>query len=172
MIFTDLLHKQIIKKLRMDNPWWETGCIFDDFANMQKRLYFNVFYPLVTDLSIRRTLILMGPRRVGKSVMLYHIIQQLIEDGVNPRNILYASVDTPLYNGISLEDMLNMAQEAAGNEDNKQRFYVFFDEIQYLKSWEQHLKSLTDTYRNCRFVASGSAAAIDFCRVREAEATR
>ena len=159
MILTDLLHKQIIKKLRMDNPWWETGRIFDDFASMQKRLYFNVFYPLVTDLSIRRTLILMGPRRVGKSVMLYHTIQQLIEDGVNPRNILYASVDTPLYNGISLEDMLNMAQEAAGNEDNKQQFYVFFDEIQYLKSWEQHLKSLTDSYRNCRFVASGSAAA-------------
>ena len=37
--------------------------------------------------------------------------------------------------------------------------YVFYDEIQYLKEWEIDLKSLVDTYRNVKFVASGSAAA-------------
>jgi len=36
---------------------------------------------------------------------------------------------------------------------------VFYDEIQYLKHGEVHLKSLVDTYRNIRFIASGSAAA-------------
>ena len=37
--------------------------------------------------------------------------------------------------------------------------YVFFDEIQYLKNWEVHLKSLVDSYHDYRFVATGSAAA-------------
>jgi predicted AAA+ superfamily ATPase len=43
--------------------------------------------------------------------------------------------------------------------DTKEEFFVFFDEIQYLKDWEVNLKSLVDTYKNVKFVASGSAAA-------------
>ncbi|MBS0351440.1 MAG: AAA family ATPase [Proteobacteria bacterium] len=38
--------------------------------------------------------------------------------------------------------------------------YVFFDEIQYLKNWEVHLKNLVDVHRQVKFVASGSAAAL------------
>lgn len=159
MILTDILRKQILSKMRADNPWWETGRIFDDYASMQRRLYFSLFYPMVADLSLRRTIVLMGPRRVGKSVMLFHAIDQLISEKVSPNRIIYLSVDTPLYNGIALEELFLLAKEAIGEPDNKDSYYVFFDEIQYLKGWEMHLKSLTDTYRNCRFVASGSAAA-------------
>ena len=36
---------------------------------------------------------------------------------------------------------------------------MIFDEIQYLKDWDVHLKSLTESYRNTRFIVSGSAAA-------------
>lgn len=46
-----------------------------------------------------------------------------------------------------------------GKEDSKEHFYVFFDEIQYLKEWELGLKSLVDTYHDVKFIASGSAAA-------------
>ncbi len=101
----------------------------------------------------------MGPRRVGKTVMLYHTIQRLIADGVSPQNIIYISVETPIYNKIFLEQLFNLAKQALGKTDSKETFYVFFDEIQYLKDWEVHLKSLVDTYHNVKFVASGSAAA-------------
>jgi predicted AAA+ superfamily ATPase len=50
--------------------------------------------------------------------------------------------------------------------------YVFFDEIQYLKDWEVHLKSLVDAYRNCRIVATGSAAAALKTRSAESGAGR
>lgn len=159
MILNDILKKEIKDKLIYDNPWWTSGHIFSDYNQMQRRLYFNLFYPLVADLNVRRSIILMGPRRVGKSVMLYHTIERLIEEGVNPHNIIFASVDTPLYTGLSLENMMLMAQEAIGNKSTNETFYIFFDEIQYLKNWEQHLKTLTDTYRNYRFIASGSATA-------------
>jgi predicted AAA+ superfamily ATPase len=36
---------------------------------------------------------------------------------------------------------------------------VFFDEIQYLKDWERHLKVLVDAYPDTKFIVSGSAAA-------------
>ena len=78
---TNYLQEQILNRLRMDNPWWITNSIDDYFQQMQRRLYLELFYPLVADTELRRGLLLMGPRRVGKTVMLYHTIQKLINKG-------------------------------------------------------------------------------------------
>ena len=119
-----------------------------------------MFYPLVKENEVKRAVILMGPRRVGKTVMLYHTIQRLIEDGVSPQNIIYISVETPIYNKIYLEQLFSLSKQTLGKKEHDQEeYYVFFDEIQYLKDWEVNLKSLVDTYKNVKFVASGSAAA-------------
>lgn len=160
MEYTELLERQIIGRLRVDNPWWTEGEIPSFYKDMSPRSYLDIFYPLITDLDVKRAVILMGPRRVGKTVMLYHSIQRLIEEGVNPQNIIYISVETPIYNKIYLEHLFNLSKQTLGKPvDTKERFYVFFDEIQYLKDWEVNLKSLVDTYKNVKFIASGSAAA-------------
>lgn len=160
MEYTELLEKQIIGRLRVDNPWWTEGEVPSFYKEMNPRLYLDIFYPLVKDVELRRAIILMGPRRVGKTVMLYHTIQRLIDDGVPAQNIIYISVETPIYNKIYLEQLFNLSKQTLGkNDDNQSIYYVFFDEIQYLKDWEVNLKSLVDTYKNVKFVASGSAAA-------------
>lgn len=159
MELTELLKQQIVNRMNIDNPWWANGAIDPDYKAMPHRLYIDLFYPLVKDVKIRRSIILMGPRRVGKTVLIFHTIQKLIMDGVSPQQIIYVSVETPIYSRISLETLFTLAKGAVGKIDCKEPFYVFFDEIQYLKEWEIHLKSLVDTYRNCKFVASGSAAA-------------
>lgn len=153
------IEDQIQKRMVLDNPWWESGKIDEDFIRLPRRAYLDDFYKLVTDLSVRRAVILMGPRRVGKTVMIYHSIDRLISSGVDPKKIIYVSVDTPIYNNISLEEFFSLARKALKNEDSYEGYYVFFDEIQYLKNWEVHLKSMVDTFRSSRFVASGSAAA-------------
>jgi predicted AAA+ superfamily ATPase len=90
--------------------------------------------------------------------MLYQTIQKLIADGISPQKILYASIETPIYNNVPLEELFKLAQQATG-ENNDEGWYVFFDEIQYLKDWEVHLKTLVDVFRKTKFIASGSAAA-------------
>lgn len=159
MEYTELLEKQIIGRLKVDNPWWEEGGIPDYYAKMSPRLYLNIFMPLVQKTEIRRSLILMGPRRVGKTVMMFHTIQKLIDSGVPAQNIIYISVETPIYNKIYLEQLFIFACQTLGKNPAKEQMYVFYDEIQYLKEWEVALKSLVDTYCNVKFVASGSAAA-------------
>ena len=159
MLSSELIEKQIIGRLHVDNPWWTENEVPRYYSDMHPRFYLDIFYPLVVDTEIRRAIILMGPRRVGKTVMLYHTIQKLIADGVSPRNIIYISVETPIYNKILLEHLFNLAKQALGKADSREQFFVFFDEIQYLKDWEINLKSLVDTYRNIKFIASGSAAA-------------
>lgn len=159
MEYTALLEKQILGRLKVENPWWLEGQVPAAYSGMSPRLYLKIFYPLVQSIDLHRALILMGPRRVGKTVMMFHTIQQLIADGVSPHNIIYISVETPIFNNIYIEQLFTLACSIVGKAPNKEQMYVFFDEIQYLKDWEVELKSLVDTYHNVKFVASGSAAA-------------
>ncbi|MBU6325417.1 MAG: AAA family ATPase, partial [Bacteroidetes bacterium] len=150
--------EQILARLRFENPWWISGCVEEYYTSMQRRLYFDLFMPLVTDTDVRRAVVLMGPRRVGKTVMLYHAVQHLLEQEINPLKVAFISIETPIYNNIGLEELFDFCRKAT-MQDNPKGWYVFFDEIQYLKNWEVHLKSLVDSYPNTRFVVSGSAAA-------------
>ena len=160
MEINEVVEKQMICRMRMDNPWWATGMIRADFMALTPRAYLESFHALVSNMGIKRAFILMGPRRVGKTVMLYHSIQRFIDNGISPQNLIYLSVETPIYNGIPLEQLMHTAFKAIGKAfAPEERYYVFFDEVQYLKDWEIHLKSLVDAYPNVRFVASGSAAA-------------
>ena len=150
--------EQIIERLKFDNPWWANGKIDKYYNEMPRRMYQEKFHALVADWSLHRSLILMGPRRVGKTVLIFHTIQELILQGVNPQKIIYISIETPIYTSNSLEELFLFSRKALCSE-SADGFFVFFDEIQYLKGWEIHLKSLTDSYHNCKFIASGSAAA-------------
>jgi hypothetical protein len=154
-----LLEEQIMKRMVSDNPWWISDTIPEYYSNMPHRAYLSEFYSEVADMDMRRAVILMGPRRVGKTVMIFHSIEQLIKSGVSGKKIIYISIDTPIYNNTSLEDLFLYARKALKDPEETTGFYVFFDEIQYLNAWEVHLKSLVDTYKDAKFVGSGSAAA-------------
>ena len=125
---------------------------------MKRRLYFDLFRPLAMETEVRRALVLMGPRRVGKTVMLFHLVEELISKGVDPRRIVFITIENPIYINLSLEALFNYATEAVGSKD-KNGWYVIYDEIQYCRNWEVHLKTLVDSHRQCKFIASGSAAA-------------
>lgn len=150
--------EKIIERLRYENPWWITKEIPSTFSAMSKRLYFDLFFPFVIERSIKRALVLMGPRRVGKTVMLFHCIENLLKQGTNPHRLFFIGIDNPIYVNLSLEDILSLCKGAL-NLENLDGSYVFFDEIQYLKDWERHLKVLVDTYPETKFIVSGSAAA-------------
>lgn len=151
--------EQILKRILIDNPWWSTGEIFSDFDNMIPRMFLRPFMELVTNLPKGRSVILLGPRRVGKTVMMFHTIKNLIASGVEPRKVLYITVDAPLFSGMTLEEMVDCMLKASKSDGEGEGYYIFFDEIQYLKDWETHLKVLCDSRRHIRFIASGSAAA-------------
>ncbi len=150
--------EKIVERLRYENPWWVNKQIPEVYSSMAKRLYFDLFYPFVTERDVKRAVVLMGPRRVGKTVMLFHSIQQLLSENVDFQKIFFIGIDNPIYVHLSLEDLLGLCKYSL-NLDNLKGCYVFFDEIQYLKDWERHLKVLVDTFPETKFIVSGSAAA-------------
>lgn len=147
-----------IERLQYENPWWRTNEVQEIYKKMSRRLYFNLFYPHVKETEIKRAVVLMGPRRVGKTVMMFHTIEQLIKEKINPQKIFFIGIDNPIYMQMGLEDLLILAKDAV-QLDSLAGCFVFFDEIQYLKDWERHLKVLVDQYPETKFVVSGSAAA-------------
>ena len=162
--------KEIEARLRLDNPWWNAKSL-TYYAELPRRAYLKPFCDLINDHSVNRAVVLLGPRRVGKTVMVHHAIHQLLEQGIEAGRILYLSLDTPVYTGLGLEKIVHFHAELQALKPEQPR-YVFFDEIQYLKDWERHLKSLVDSFPQYRFVATGSAAAALRLKSRESGAGR
>ena len=168
----EIAEKDVVKRLYFDNPWWaKSGNTGKNYQVMPKRAYFKSFKQLIDERSINRAVVLMGPRRVGKTVMVFHAIQELLDSGLNGTQILYLSLETPLYTGLPLERLLNIFIDEFkhGREMN---LIIFFDEVQYLRDWEVHLKSLVDSYFSYKFVVTGSAAAALRMKSKESGAGR
>jgi predicted AAA+ superfamily ATPase len=152
--------EQILARLSLENPWWSTKAIPVAYDKWTPRPYLELFFPLlVATGKVRRAIVLLGPRRVGKTVLIHHVIGRLLRDGASPTQIAYCSVDHPLYNSLTLEQLLEYCAESSGTDFRTKPAFIFFDEIQYHRDWEIHLKSLVDTYPKLRIVVSGSAAA-------------
>lgn len=164
--------QEVQRRMNADNPWWVAGQgIEAERANWPRRAYFPFFYRLLSETSVRRAVVLIGPRRVGKTVMLTHAIQKILDEGKAGTTLLFLSLDTPLYSGRSLESLVRLFIDLHRHPADRQ-LWVFFDEIQYLKDWEVHLKSLVDSFPHIRFIASGSAAATLQMKSRESGAGR
>jgi uncharacterized protein len=149
----EISEQDIRQRIERDNPWWANPRFLIREAAFPRRVYFEPFRALALNPGVQRAAVLLGPRRVGKTVMLRQLIHHAITSGIDPHSILYASVDTPIYSRVPLEKFFEFLPTKTGNG------LVIFDEIQYLKDWEAHLKDLVDNHPGTKFVVSGSAAA-------------
>lgn len=155
-------------RISRDNPWWDKEDYAAPEADQPRRVYFEPFKRLSLDFKVKRATVLLGPRRVGKTFMLKQLIDDVIRsEEIDRRCVLYVSIDTPIYSGIILEKFVELIPYEQGK-----RYVVIFDEIQYLRDWEIHLKDLVDNYPNIKFIASGSAAAALQLQSRESGAGR
>jgi len=146
------------RRMSADNPWWAGNPMREDYAAMKPRAYFSRFAELVSQPDARRAIVLMGPRRVGKTVMLHHLVGDFLgRNSLPARNVAYLSLDQPLYTGMAIEQLANEIWEISQAQQGGR--LLILDEIQYLKNWEQHLKAFVDSHPETLCVASGSAAA-------------
>jgi len=107
--------------------------------------------------TIRRFPVLSGARRVGKSTIMYQMIEALITRGISPRNILYVSFDNPIIKLVNVEEVLSAYEILYPIEGEK---YLFFDEIQYTDNWELWMKVIYDSRKDVKITATGSASPV------------
>lgn len=149
--------EQVIKVLRQYNPWWRTPSAIKEESKPHKRLAYYEALKILTHKTIRRFAVLSGMRRVGKTTILYQIIDHLIDRGINPGNILYATFDNPILKLVNVENVLSIYEGMYPIEGTR---YILFDEVQYTENWELWMKVIYDSRKDIRLIATGSASPI------------
>lgn len=145
----------ILKVLTAYNPWWKTGAVNPRMAKTYKRFAFYEAVKRLAQTNIRRTVVLTGTRRVGKTTIMYQMIEALLTQGVSPRQIVYISMDHPMLKLSGFQEILDCYHE---NIYAEQDVYYFFDEVQYAQDWDKWLKTIYDMQPDTQVVATGSAS--------------
>ena len=88
MIMPIVTQENILKLLYSYNPWWRDGVLPKEYSRPTKRFAFNEASKVLLHPDLKRFVVLSGARRVGKTTLLYQLIEKLLSQGITPQNIL------------------------------------------------------------------------------------
>jgi len=157
------LSTQLADNLRAINPWW-----FDRPGLPVPRFHRWPFSRLKQLLmqGISPATVLRGPRRVGKTILLRQILEDLLHLDVRPYRVLYVPFDELPTIAKITEPILQVSRwfesevlHASFNEaaQHNEQAFLFFDEVQNLKDWAPQLKNLVDNHA-VRVLVTGSSS--------------
>jgi predicted AAA+ superfamily ATPase len=144
---------ELFAMLRQYNPWW-AGARFPDLPSW-RRVAFREIATWLGNPPAGRALLLSGARQVGKTTLFLQVIDDLLNRGVPPTNILYATFDHPLLKLAGLDELLRTWREFEPGSEGPE--YLFLDEIQAAKDWQTWVKHQVDFERRRRIAVTGSA---------------
>lgn len=145
----------ILKVLTAYNPWWKTAMVDPKLAKTYKRFAFYEAMKRLEQTDIRRSIVLTGTRRVGKTTIQYQMIEKLLDSGISPKKIVYISMDHPMLKLSAFNEILECFHENIYADHD---CYYFFDEVQYAQDWDKWLKTIYDMQPDTKIVATGSAS--------------
>ena len=150
---------EILSIISKYNPWW-SGKEIPKSQTLDFRR--NFFHVLTKEIDRKEITVVLGPRRVGKTVLMYQLIKQLIDNGVSPSNVFYFSVDNKelIRNKVGIDKIIEtyyklLLKKPMDSVDST--VYIFLDEIQDIEDWHDTLKNIWDLKYNIKFFVSGSS---------------
>jgi uncharacterized protein len=103
---------------------------------IKRDLYLNQLKPFIDKPLIK---VITGIRRSGKSVILKLLKEELIEKGVEKRQIIYLNLESLEFSDIDRAEKLYLYIKE--RIDKEKRNYILLDEIQEVNSWEKAVNS-------------------------------
>ena len=141
-----------IKKLIISyNPWWENNFSL----NYKEREIYNT--EIKKFINTPQIIALTGIRRVGKTTIIYKIINDYISQKIDPKSIFYFSFDST--KNIDLLELIEEYELITKKSIKKDKLIFCFDEIQKVEDWENKLKTIYDIQKlkeNIKIYISGS----------------
>jgi predicted AAA+ superfamily ATPase len=131
----------IYKLLQSWNPWWQYDVVPPYLLHEYHRSVYKDVSERFLDNKLRRFIILSGARRVGKTTIVYQLIDDLIKSKIPPKKILFFQADQAVFKEAGVQMILDVYHQFVYQGDD---FYLFIDEIQAVENWEGILKSLYD----------------------------
>lgn len=142
---------------REQNPWHADGLVPAVWAHDAERALGRGLWARIQAREPRRFHLILGPRRVGKTTVMYQTVRHLLASGHPARQLWWLRLDHPLLMGWSLGDLVRTIVEV--RPDPSKPLILFLDEIVYAKDWDLWLKTFYDDHWPVEVVATSSATA-------------
>ncbi len=113
--------------------------IFDQHEIIKK----TKIVPRDYDFDLNANYVLIGLRRAGKSTLLYKIVKDLVEKGIEWNQIIYINFEDERLAEFSLNDFNDLLSVQAELTDKTG--YFFLDEIQNIEGWEKFARRMADS---------------------------
>lgn len=111
-------------------------------------------------IGLRKAYVFIGMRRSGKTWTLYQIMHQLIEEGLDPKKIVYINFEDDRLDKINLQDLqylLDAYFELYPNNADATDLHFFLDEIHEVDGWEKFVRRILDKEKIQLYLTGSSA---------------
>ena len=120
---------------------------------IKREMYLSKIRPFYNDDMIK---VITGIRRSGKSSLLMQIMDELILSGVKQEQIIYIDLDSKPYKGYKTKEALEKEIDRL-YLDTKSKTYIFIDEIQNIKNFEEIINSYRTSYNASIFITGSNS---------------
>lgn len=152
--------EDVIFTIGQQNLWQNGGSagaqVPAKLAPSTERTLATCLYQWLKHTDSRHIQIILGPRRVGKTVVLHQIVRNLLADGVDPSRIFFLRLDNIEFKNISLGGLARYVWQASGASQERPA-YLMLDEVVLMQDWDRWLKTFHDDLWPLRIVATSSA---------------
>ncbi|MBI2103451.1 ATP-binding protein [Candidatus Woesebacteria bacterium] len=155
---------QVLDTLKKINPWFKDNKVPSSRLEDFKRREFSELEQTLENTEIATLII--GGRRVGKSVLMHQLIDSLLKKGIDGRKILFIQGDNPIFPEVIkdskiLNHILEIYQKYIIEQtfdDLQESIYIFIDEAHSLKGWQLEVKTNLDLKYKIKFIVTGSSS--------------
>lgn len=145
--------EELIAVLAQFNPWWRNEGIAD--LPRWRRAAFRELHAWMTAPPSPRAILLSGARQIGKTTLMLQAVDALLQAGVPPANILYATFDHPILKLAGIDAVLEAWRTREPKAEGQE--YLFLDEAQFIRDWGTWVKHQVDFRKDRRIAFTGSA---------------
>lgn len=146
--------EELVSVLAQFNPWWRGEAIAD--LPPWRRAAFRELHLWMAEPPAPRAVLLSGARQIGKTTLMLQVVDALLQAGVAPANVLYATFDHPILKLAGIDAVLEAWREREPRSGGEQEF-LFLDEAQFIRDWGTWVKHQVDFRKDRRIAFTGSA---------------
>ncbi|CAM3201483.1 ATP-binding protein [Streptobacillus felis] len=99
--------------------------------------------------------VITGVRRCGKSFLLKLLKQELLNSGIDEKNIIYMNFEALEF--IDILDYLKLYEYIKTRVNNDTKYYFIFDEIQKVNGWEKVINGLRVSYNSDIYITGSNS---------------
>ncbi len=139
------------------NPWHSQGAVPPSLAPPVERPLAQLLWQRLLRDEPPRYQLVLGPRRVGKTTVLYQTVRHLLKH-VEPQQVWWLRMDHPLLLQMPLGTLVRAVLDASAATTDRPT-YLMLDELVYAADWDLWLKTFYDEQWPVRIAATSSATA-------------